>query len=276
MTGLTSLTRDGFVTREMLAAHIEQRIMTGELTAGVRLPSERQLAERYGVSRPVVREALRSLVERNLVEVQPGRGAFVRRARLSDAAGRLEAIFRRTQATARDVVEARIMLECTAVSLAAQRATEADLTGLETALTQFDRAADILEQARCDLAFHLGIIRAARNPVVETMFGSITGLSVELMLRSLGDREVARVSVPFHRKIADAIRAHEPVRARRLMEEHLAVAASLYGEDYDRNIESIARREVQRLFPPGVTLDDLLVATIEGERDEHAREAAPS
>jgi GntR family transcriptional repressor for pyruvate dehydrogenase complex len=267
MTGMTSLTTDGFVTRDTLAAHIEQRIMAGELIAGERLPSERQLSEHYRVSRPVVREALRTLVERKLVEVQPGRGAFVRQVRLSDAAGRLESVFRRAQATARDVVEARTMLECTAASLAAQRATEADLAALETALTQFDQAADIIEQARADLAFHLGIVRAARNPVVETMFGSITGLAVELMLRSLGDQEVVRVSVPYHRKIADAIRDHDPDEARSLMAAHLAVAATLYGEDYDRSIESIARREVQRLFSPGATLDDLLVATIEGERN---------
>ncbi|MGH2533618.1 MAG: FadR/GntR family transcriptional regulator [Thermomicrobiales bacterium] len=266
MTGLTSLTSNGFVSRDTLAAHLERRIMAGELTAGEKLPSERQLSERYGVSRPVVREALRSLVERQLVEVQPGRGAFVRRARLSDAAGRLEAVFRRTQATARDVVEARTMLECTAASLAAQRATPADLAALETALDQFDRATDIIEQARCDLTFHLGIVRAARNPVVETMFGSITGLAVELMLRSLGDWDVASVSLPYHRQIADAIRARDPRQARSLMEAHLAVAATLYGEDYERSIESIARREVQRLFPPGVTLDDLLAETIGQER----------
>ncbi|MGH2561115.1 MAG: FadR/GntR family transcriptional regulator [Thermomicrobiales bacterium] len=254
------------MTRDTLAAHIERHIMAGDLTAGEKLPSERQLSDHYGVSRPVVREALRSLVERKLVEVQPGRGAFVRRARFSDAAGRLEAIFRRNQATARDVVEARTMLECTAASLAAQRATATDLAALETALAQFDHATDIIEQARGDLTFHLGIVRAARNPVVETMFGSITGLSVELMLRSLGDREVARVSLPYHRQIADAIRAHDPEQARTLMAAHLAVAATLYGEDYDRGIESIARREVQRLFSPGTTLEDLLAATIEEER----------
>jgi GntR family transcriptional repressor for pyruvate dehydrogenase complex len=265
MTGQTSLATTSFVSRASLAAALEEQILAGRLAAGAKLPSERQLAERHGLSRPVVREALRSLVERNLIEIQPGRGAFVRRARLSDAAGRLDALYRRTQPTPRDVVEARTMIEATAAALAAERASEEDLRAMESALTGFERSAGILDQARCDLAFHLAVARAAHNPVVETIFGSITGLTVELMLRSLADSTVTRVSVPYHRRIADAIHQRDPERARSLMAEHLAVASSLYGEDYDRSIENVARREVQRLFAPGVTLDDLLAATTRTE-----------
>lgn len=250
--------RVAHMTREALAARLEERILSGELPAGAKLPSERQLAERFGMSRTVVREALRSLIERNLVEVQPGRGAFVRRARTSDAAARLGVLFRRQQATPRDLVEARTMLECTAAALAAERADPAALAAIDAALAQFDRANGVIEQTRGDLAFHLAIARAAGNPVIETMFGAITGVTVELMLRSLADLTVIREAVPYHREIAGAIRAHEPERARAAMASHLAVAAQLYGEDFDRSIESVARRELARLLTPGVTLDDLL------------------
>jgi GntR family transcriptional repressor for pyruvate dehydrogenase complex len=267
MTGQTSFAAAA-MSRDELAAHLETRIVRGELPPGTKLPSERRLAERYGVSRPIVREALRSLVERDLVEIHPARGAFVRHARATDAAGRLDAIYRRSQATPRDLVEARTMLECAAVELAAERATPEDLDAVARALAAFDRAATVVEQARYDMAFHLAIARAAHNPVIETMFGSITALTVELMLRSLGDPDVARISIPIHRAIDRALRDRDAARARAAMARHLAVAASHYGDDYDRTIETVARRELERLLAPGVTFDDLLAAVGAEGRDD--------
>lgn len=230
------------------------------MAAGEKLPSERELAERHGVSRPVVREAMRGLVERNLVDVVPGRGAYVRAARATDGAAGMDALLRRHQATARNVVEARTMLECTATESAATRATSTDIAAIEGALERFDRAEGLIEQARYDLAFHMAIAHGSGNPVIETMFGSITGPTIELMLRSLGDPVVTRISVPYHRAILDAIRARDPVRARAAMADHLAVAARTYGADFDRNLENVARRELARLFSPDTTLDDLLGA----------------
>jgi DNA-binding FadR family transcriptional regulator len=246
------------MSRSTLETEFEARIMHGELPAGTKLPSERQLAERYDVSRPIVREVLGKLAERNLVEIMPSRGSFVRGPRSTDAAGYLAAHYRRSQATSRDLVEARTMLESTAAGLAAERATEDDLAGIERALAAFERSVGILDQARYDLAFHLAIARAAANPVIETMFGSITGLALELMLRSLADPEVTQVSVPFHRRIADAIKDRDAAGARRAMIEHLGVASRLYGDDYDRTIDSVAQRELTKLFAPGVSVDDLL------------------
>lgn len=246
------------MSRESLAAHLEQQILAGDLPAGSKLPSERQLTEQFGVSRPIVREALRMLAERSLVEIRPGRGTYVRGMRATDAAGVLDSLYRRSQATPRDLVEARSMLECTAAALAAERATPHDQERIDAALARFDRATSVVERARYDLVFHLAVAQAAHNPVVETMFGSITGLTVDLMLRSLSDRVVTDASVPFHTEIAEAIRARDPERAGRAMREHLAVASRFYGDDYERSIESLAQRHLSRLLEPGMTLDALL------------------
>jgi GntR family transcriptional repressor for pyruvate dehydrogenase complex len=261
MTGKTSLWAP---SRVELLARLEEEILTGRVEAGCKLPSERELADRFGISRPVVREALRGLVERNLIEVLPGRGAFVRAARATDAAAGMDALLRRRQPTPRDLVEARTMLEATTASLAATRATAADRAGLADALDRFDHATGVLEQARYDLAFHVAVARAAHNPVVETMFGAITGLTIELMLRSLADPEVTRVSVPYHREILAAIQERDPDRARTAMIDHLEVASSTYGEDFDRSLESVARRELARLLDPGVTLEALLATVPNG------------
>src|SRR5215218_9671784 len=257
MTGQTTYA-SAHMSRGELAADLEARICSGELLAGTRLPSERQLAERYGVSRPIVREALRTLVERGLVEVLPARGSFVRGARATDAAGVLDAHYRRSQATPRDLVEARAMLESTAATLAAERATAEDLDRIDAALARFDSAKTVVERARYDLVFHLAVAQAAHNPVIETMFGSITGLTVDLMLRSLSDRVVTDASVPYHAEIGAAIRARDPERARQAMIEHLAVASRFYGADYETSLESLAQRHLSRLLEPGVTLDAML------------------
>lgn len=261
MTGKTS---SWTPSRAEVLADLADEILSGGTEAGTKLPSERELADRFGVSRPVVREAMRGLVERGLVEVQPGRGAFVRAAQPTDAAAGMDALLRRHQPTPRDLVEARSMLEATTAELAAARATDADLAGIEDALARFDGAIGLIEQARYDLAFHLAIARAAHNPVVETMFGAITGLTIELMLRSLADPEVTRVSVPYHRSILAAIQERDSKRARTAMIDHLEVASRTYGEDFDRSLESVARRELARLLDPGVTLEALLASVPAG------------
>lgn len=263
MTGKTS-NASVLWSREALAADLEQKIVSGAFATGDKLLSERQLADEYGVSRPVIREALRTLVERNLVIVSPGRGAFVREARSSDAASQFRAHFHRSGATAKELVEARTMLECAAAELAAERATETDIAAMERANNELLRTRSVITQARADLAFHLAIVRSARNPVIETMFGSITGLTLELMLRSLSDRSVAGASLPYHQAVIDGIRDGDGTAARRAMADHLAVASQMYGPDYETSIERVAEREMARLFAPGVTLEDLLEEVVMG------------
>jgi GntR family transcriptional repressor for pyruvate dehydrogenase complex len=250
------------VTRKSLSDHLAEQIVSGRLPAGSHLPSERQLAEQFGVSRAMVREALRSLVERHLVEVVPGRGAFVQHVRSSGVVQGFETLFRRRQVTPRDMVEARTALECAAAALAAERATAADFEALAGARVQLDRAGGILEQVRQDLAFHLAIVRAARNPVIETMYDAIVGLVVELMLRSLADPQVAGDALPYHLAIYEAIRDRDPGRAREAMAAHLAVAARLYGDDFDSSLETVTQRELARLLAPAMTLDALIEAAV--------------
>lgn len=266
MTGKTSIAP----TRAQLADSMETAIITGAIAPGAKLPSERELAVHHGVSRPVVREAIRGLAARRLVDVVPGRGAYVRAADAADAASGMDALLRGRQPTPRDLVEARSMLETTAAALAAERAAAADLAAIDDALSSFDGAQNVIEQTRYDLAFHFAVARAAHNPVIETMFGAISGLTTELMLRSLGDPLVAPTSLPLHRTVADAIRARDPLTAAAAMKQHLLVAAGTYGDDYERSLESVARRELARLLDPSATLDDLFAGVLpssSGEQD---------
>jgi GntR family transcriptional repressor for pyruvate dehydrogenase complex len=255
---MTSQTAQSVRTRDQVAARLEQELLSGNLEPGTKLPSERQLAQRLGVSRPLVREALRTLVAHGLIEIAPGRGAFVREACAIQASRPIETLYRRRQVTPRDLQEARLMVEPAAVSHACTRADEDEIEALAAALDRFDSAGDAVERARWDVTAHALIARMSHNPVIETTFSSMATLIFELMLRSLNDPKVRREGAPYHHAILAAIRAREPEAGRRAMVDHLAVANRTYGADLDRSLDLVARREVERVLGPAVTLESIL------------------
>jgi GntR family transcriptional repressor for pyruvate dehydrogenase complex len=245
------------VSSDAIALTLEERVLSGELGTGGRLASERQLALEFGASRPMVREALRTLIERGLIEVQPGRGAFVR----SDNGARrfqpLDLEYRRRGTTARQLSEARLMLEMEAVALAALHADADDLAAVEAALERLEASPTPLDRIRNDLAFHIALVAASHNPLIETMFASIQGLSVELMVRSAGDPEILRKGAPYHRIAFEAVRDRDAVAARAAIQAHLSVPASTFGEDYDRSLDTTAAHAL-RLIGSGAGMAEFL------------------
>jgi DNA-binding FadR family transcriptional regulator len=254
------------------ARHIAQaladEILAGRLKPGEQLPSERALAARYGVGRPLVREALRSAEELGLVETRPGRGTYVRASSGSGVHRQVGMAVRRRGVTAAELSEARIALECEAASLAALRATRDDLERLEVTLERLERS-ESLERVTNDLAFHLAIATAAHNPVIEMMLESIAPLTVALMTRSVGDPEVMQRSQPYHRAAYEGIRDRDPDAARAAIKAHLSVASQLYGEDFERSVDNLAERALARLGSVA-SLDEVAAAVI-ASRDADQR-----
>jgi GntR family transcriptional regulator, transcriptional repressor for pyruvate dehydrogenase complex len=246
------------LTANDLAAELERWILNGRLAVGERLPSERKLSEQFGVSRPAVREALRTLAERHLVDIQPARGTFVTDGSGFDAARPLESVYRRNRPTVRQLVEAREMLEAQAATLAASRATSEDLRAIGAAVERMEAAADPLEYVRNDLAFHLTLVHASHNPVIETMFGSIAPMVVELMIRSATDPSTREESGPLHRAAYEAILLRDADLAAELSVRHQRVAYRTYGADIERPVEVMARRELARLLGRAGGLNQLV------------------
>jgi DNA-binding FadR family transcriptional regulator len=257
---VTAAGRSGDALVDILA----DRIQTGALPPNERLPSERQLALEFGVSRPVVREALRTLVERRLIDVEPSRGAFVRGDSRAGGIQPLDSEYRWRGTTARQLSEARLMLETEAAALAATHADAGDLATLKRAVERLEASPTPLDRVRNDLAFHVALVAAAHNPVIETMFASIRALTVELMVRSAGDAEVVRKSAPYHRLAYQAVVDRDAGAARRAMEEHLGIAASTYGVDYDQRLDTTAARAL-RLIGSGAGLEEFLGTVLPGE-----------
>ncbi|MFT4028237.1 MAG: FCD domain-containing protein [Protaetiibacter sp.] len=207
--------------------------------AGFRLPSERRLSEEHGVSRPVVREALRALEERGQISTQVGRGSFVRAPSERDLELPLARLALRVGATPRDVVRARTVLECIAVEDAALAANEEQLAALRRSWEQHDRARSLSDRVETDFAFHAAIVRIAGNPVIEIMFGSIRTLVLGLMIRSHSDPGVRAIGDPMHVRILECMAARDAAGAREAMREHLTLALELYGDDLDRDLREV-------------------------------------
>lgn len=253
----------GFRTRDQIAAQLEEELLLNRLAPGTKLPSERQLAERLGVGRPLVREALRSLVAHGLIEIAPGRGAFVRAASTAQASRRLDTLYRRRRVTPGDVHEARGIVEPAAAALAAERAEDVEIEALKRALNEFDLAVGPIQMARWDVSAHRLIARMSHNMVIETTFASMASLLLELMLRvdvvlASGNPSRLREGAPSHYDILAAIRDHDAAAARAAMTEHLRIARRLYGDEFDTPLDLVAGSEIDRLLGPGETLDSIL------------------
>ncbi|GAA2184795.1 FadR/GntR family transcriptional regulator [Brooklawnia cerclae] len=229
------------VGRDDVVQLLRQAIASGAHPVGSKLPSERELAERHGVSRSVVREALRTLSEQGFITIEPARGAFVRESRPTDAAPVVGLVLRRSGVTAREVIVARRVIEGENAALAALARTADDLGHMREALDDFANAPTLLDEIAADLALHTAVAAASGNQVLEAMFGSVAGFAAEIMLRSLGDPVVTDLAVPQHRQIVDAIEAHDADAARELMVRHIDVAQQHYGADLDRPLEAVAR-----------------------------------
>ena len=248
----------GIRSKDDLAALLARKISTGEYEAGTMLPSERLLAEEYRLSRSMVREALAVLGERRLIVVFPGRGSVVRETTVDDAIERMIEIFDHRGVTLRSLIEARSMIETTAAGLATERASESDLEHIAQAYQMCGTAGTLLERVQWDLAFHLAIVKSARNPLVETMFTAIQPYIVELLVRSLTDDDVTREGLVYHGRIVDAITERDPRSASREMRAHLTLGLTMFGEDVDRNLNLVAQEAMKRISTGRMSFEDLL------------------
>jgi DNA-binding FadR family transcriptional regulator len=222
------------------------------------LPSERVLAEEHGLSRSMVRESLRTLAERRLIEIRPGRGSIVRGPSIEGSAERLTGIFDERQITARALIEARTMVEATAAGLAASQCRDVALGPIDEALAGLDRGASLADQVRGDFAFHLAVVRGAGNPLIETMFIAIRPYTLELMIRSLTDDRLSSESLPYHQRIRDGIASGDADAASGAMREHLATGLRYYGDDLDRSLDVVTRRSLGLTGDAGLSLETLL------------------
>jgi GntR family transcriptional repressor for pyruvate dehydrogenase complex len=215
----------------MIVDQVRELIRQGRLVAGDRLPSERELAEQFGVSRVTVRDALRALEATGLLEIKVGAngGAFLRAPSSTVAAQGMSDMLLMSVLTPEEVAEARLMLELNTVVLAVRRADEKDLSELREIC---ERAAAMLREDEYDVhnswEFHERLAHATHNGAIELITRSFRGPLSMARVRARESASIAhQATVAEHTEIVDSIQARDTDRARVTMARHLLRATDL-------------------------------------------------
>lgn len=221
------LTREATLAQRV-ERELERLILESRLGAGDRLPSERELATQFGVSRTVVREAVRALAAKQLVDVSVGRGTVVRAPTPESAAEsmRLLLLMQADSRGVEHVSEMRHFVENQIAALAAERRTTGDLEELERLLDETRRHLDEPElYIKSDVAWHRALATATQNPLFVIILDSLVEIMIEVRLLGLRIPGITSVALAHHERILAAVRAGDAEAARREMDEHMDQSA---------------------------------------------------
>lgn len=223
---LDTLTKlDNSKIQNKVLIDIKELINLKNLEPGDKLPSERMLSEKFGVSRGVVREAIQKLEFYGLLESKPQSGTFVANIGVIAMNGMIDDILRLDDQDFKSLVETRILLELKTARLAALRRTEEDLVNMKYALMAYSEKAKNGEDAvQEDLLFHLAIAKASGNSTINTLMLMITPkIITNFETHHVCDKGLALKGVKEHQAIFDAIEEQNPKLAKQKMKEHFSV-----------------------------------------------------
>jgi GntR family transcriptional regulator, transcriptional repressor for pyruvate dehydrogenase complex len=207
-----------------------ETILSRRLEVGDRLPSERELGEQFGVSRTVVREAVRALVAKGVIEVRSGSGLRVAAVDAESVRESMSLFLRGGEIDFEKVHEVRSLLEGHLAGLAAERATDLDIAELRSIHERMVREAGDLEAAsRDDLAFHRRVALSTHNELFLVLMDSIGGSLLDIRRANLGSGSMP-MTLSQHEAILAAIEARRPDPARAAMIDHLEAVASWWRE----------------------------------------------
>lgn len=211
---------------EIIIQKIQTEITAGILEAGEKLPPERELAVKYGVSRTSIREALRLLELNDFVEIRPGDGTFIKTNEQQTIQQQLTSVALKTdQTTLYEMLELRLILESQCAALAALRATGQDIEKIARTLEAMKNTDDEEIGIQADLDFHMAIAAAANNSVLAQLISSFAShmrSTIEVTRKHrLSSKENFARTLEEHRAIFIAISRGESDRAKVLMEDHI-------------------------------------------------------
>lgn len=208
---------------EQIVQQIEESILNGALKPGDQLPAERDLAQRFGVSRTAVREAVKALREKGLVEAFSGRGTFITDGTSQAIKQSLDLHARIAQQEGSiQLVEVREILEPEIAALAAARAEDQHLAMMRDAVAVMDESSRNVDAfIEADLDFHLALAEAAANPLILSLIDSIVGLLREQRTRTFYVDGGPERGQYHHKRILKAVEDRDPEAARNAMRAHL-------------------------------------------------------
>jgi GntR family transcriptional regulator, transcriptional repressor for pyruvate dehydrogenase complex len=213
---------------EEIVRQIKALVADGKVKSGDRLPPERELTERFRVSRTSVREAMRALESTGLVEIRPGEGAFVRSVSAESLIEPLALVILAQREAVAELYEARRLLEPSIAALAARRASPEEVAELARIVDEQAREVSAGRTGFAqDAAFHTAISHSSHNRAITRIVSTLMDLLAQSREESLQAPGRPQRSHQDHRRVLAAIEAGDARRAQRAMEDHLIAVARL-------------------------------------------------
>jgi GntR family transcriptional repressor for pyruvate dehydrogenase complex len=213
---------------EEVADRIRTLMLDGAFPPGEPLPSERHLAERFGVSRGSIRDALRTLETIGLLETRHGQGTFPHELSVDRLVAPLASVMAYRPDLQDELLDVRRMFEPAVARAAAQRVTEEDLAALQRILdVQRQKLKSSQSAIAEDTAFHAILARATRNRVVMSIMATLNDLLVESRTQSLQQKGRPARSIDGHESVVAALRRHDPEGASQAMRNHIDQIADI-------------------------------------------------
>jgi DNA-binding FadR family transcriptional regulator len=217
---------------EPVAQDVARRILDGEYAAGQRLPTESELQHSWGVSRSVVREAMKMLASQGLVRIEQGRGTFVTNTPQAPLSAQLELTLRRgtphhgagteTPDEWTHLLDVRRVLEVAVAERAAEHATDADFAAMEAAMAEMrEKPDEPTGYVDADLAFHRVLADATGNPLWPALLNSLNDLLRRYREAGFRGVDSALLAAQQHQVVLEAVRAGDGKAAAAAMQVHL-------------------------------------------------------
>ncbi len=207
----------GIIVKKLL-----ELIRGRSLKPGDKLPPERELAELMKVSRPSLREALKSLETMSIISIRQGSGAFVNKLEPESIAEHLDIVFTLDDSLYHDLYKARRVLESAIARIAAESITDDELAEIEGNIT---RAANSVQMPQeflaLDFQLHSLILKASKNRILPVFIQSINKLNLMMREKTNSILSIRQSTIRDHQKILEALRQKNPEMAAKAMEEHL-------------------------------------------------------
>ena len=206
---------------EQVADMLEQEIIE-KYPLGARLPSEQALAERYEVSRTIIREAMRTLKERGLIDSKTGSGAYITRPEAQNLSDTVARIIKLNKIDIQSIYDVREILECGAVRRAAAYVTDEELKAMDDTLIDLkDLSLSVDIRRDLDFEFHYLIAKASRNPLLVLLVETMSNVFKEIIASGIFLSGGIDDAIIRHQVILDALRARDVQAADDAMRAHL-------------------------------------------------------
>ena len=215
---------------EEVFLRLKKAILDGHYKPGDRLPSQQELCETFGVGRPVVREAQRSLENSGLISVRQGGGggAFVQKIDTSTLMRTFEGIVKMDNISVEDLGEARLALEMGALPLVFERLQTEDLEKLRQNLEDARENLERRLRGKKNLDFHVLLLKASKNPLLSKIAEALYDLMSQLIEKYEYSDERSRRAFLIHQRLIELLETKDFDQVENLLESHLKDSKTLF------------------------------------------------